>query len=159
MRVAHADLDARLPTGNPEVAAMTERMLEAQLAKLDRQDVVARLKARILDALPSGSPVEEDIARALAMSQRTLQRRLADAGTSFGGVLDATRRDLAFHHLSNPERQVSEIAYLLGFAEAASFNRAFRRWTGLSPSEYRAALGHRAAVDGAAAAVAPVGEP
>jgi AraC-like DNA-binding protein len=62
-------------------------------------------------------------------------------------VLDDTRRDLAFHHLSDPRLQVSEIAYLLGFAEAASFNRAFRRWTGLTPSEYRAALGHRAAVD------------
>jgi AraC-like DNA-binding protein len=105
------------------------------------------LKTRILDALPSGSPTEEAIARTLAMSQRTLQRRLAREGTSFGGVLDTTRRDLAFHHLANPARQVSEIAYLLGFAEAASFNRAFRRWTGVTPSEYRAALGQREAVD------------
>jgi AraC-like DNA-binding protein len=152
MRIAHDDLDARLPTANPEVAAATEHMLEAQLARLDRHDVVARLKTSILDALPSGSPTEEEIARALAMSQRTLQRRLADAGTSFGGVLDATRRDLAFHHLANPARQVSEIAYLLGFAEAASFNRAFRRWTGLTPSEYRVALGQRPAVDTAPAA-------
>jgi AraC-like DNA-binding protein len=140
MHVAAADLDARLPTANAEIAAMTERMLESQLAKLDRQDVVAQLKTRILDALPSGSPTEEDIARMLAMSQRTLQRRLASAGTSFGDVLDTTRRDLAFHHLANPDRQISEIAYLLGFAEAASFNRAFRRWAGQTPSEYRASL-------------------
>jgi AraC-like DNA-binding protein len=140
MRIAAADLDARLPTGNAELASMTEHMLESQLARLDRHDVVAQLKTRILDALPSGSPTEEDIARMLAMSQRTLQRRLASAGTSFGDVLDTTRRDLAFHHLTNPARQISEIAYLLGFAEAASFNRAFRRWTGQTPSEYRAAL-------------------
>jgi AraC-like DNA-binding protein len=155
MRLAHADLDARLPTANAEVAAMTEHMLEKQLARMDRDDVVARTRARILDALPSGSPSEEAIARALALSQRTLQRRLAGAGTSFGGVLDTTRRDLAFHHLANPARQISEIAYLLGFAEAASFNRAFRRWTGLTPTEYRAALGmHAATVDtGAGAAL------
>jgi|APFre7841882724_1041349.scaffolds.fasta_scaffold13721_2 AraC-like DNA-binding protein len=151
MWLADADLDARLPTGNPEIAAMTEQMLEKQLAKLDRSDVVARTRASILDALPSGSPSEESIARALALSQRTLQRRLSGAGTSFGGVLDTTRRDLAFHHLANPARQISEVAYLLGFAEAASFNRAFRRWTGLTPTEYRAALGMRsAAVDTAA---------
>ncbi len=155
MRIANADLDARLPTANAEIAAMTERMLEAQLARLDRADLVAQLKTRILDALPSGSPTEEEIARALALSQRTLQRRLALAGTTFGDVLDTTRRDLAFHHLANPGRQVSEIAYLLGFAEAASFTRAFRRWTGLTPGEYRAALGQgpapRAAVDTTAA--------
>lgn len=151
MRIAREDLEARLPTANAEVAAATERMLESQLARLDRDDVVARLKTSILDVLPSGAPSEEEIARALAMSQRTLQRRLASAGTSFGGVLDATRRDLAFHHLANPERQISEIAYLLGFAEAASFNRAFRRWTGLTPTEYRAALGQRAVVDTAPA--------
>lgn len=153
MQIHHADLDARLPTGNAEVAAMTERILEKLLARHDRDDVVARTRARILDALPSGSPSEESIARALALSQRTLQRRLAGAGTSFGGVLDTTRRDLAFHHLANPARQISEVAYLLGFAEAASFNRAFRRWTGLTPTAYRSALGMRpAAVDTAAAA-------
>lgn len=149
MRVHEADLDRRLPTGNAEVAAMTERMLESQLAKIDRQDLVAQLRMRILDALPSGTPTEEGIARALALSQRTLQRRLAASGTSFGDVLDGTRRELALHHLRDPDRQVSEIAYLLGFAEAASFNRAFRRWTGQTPSEYRAGLA--AGVDSVAA--------
>jgi AraC-like DNA-binding protein len=150
MQIANADLDARLPTGNAEIAAMTERMLEAQLAKLDRADLVAQLKTRILAALPSGSPGEQEIAQALALSQRTLQRRLARVGTTFGDVLDTTRRDLAFHYLADPARQVSEVAYLLGFAEAASFTRAFRRWTGLAPGEYRAALGQSVAVDIAA---------
>lgn len=149
MRCRGEDLDARLPTGNPDVAAMAERMLESQLARFDRQDLVAQLKARILNSLPSGSPTEESVARALALSQRTLQRRLAQAGTSYGDVLDATRRELALHHLRDPELQVSEIAYLLGFAEAGSFNRAFRRWTGQTPTEYRTSVG--AGVDSAAA--------
>jgi AraC-like DNA-binding protein len=136
----HADLDARLPTASPEVAAMTERLLESQLARADRQDLVAQLQARILDALPSGPPTEEQVARGLALSQRTLQRRLAAVGTTYGDVLDRMRHELALHHLRDAQLQISEIAYLLGFAEAASFNRAFRRWTGRTPSEYRAGL-------------------
>ena len=90
--------------------------------------------------MPSGAPTEENVARGLALSQRTLQRRLAAVGTTYGDVLDRMRHELALHHLRDAQLQISEIAYLLGFAEAASFNRAFRRWTGRTPSEYRAGL-------------------
>jgi AraC-like DNA-binding protein len=73
------------------------------------------------------------------MSRRTLQRRLADRGTSYAGVLDGTRRDLAVRYLRDPALQISEVAYLLGFGEAGSFNRAFKRWTGQTPTDFRAA--------------------
>jgi AraC-like DNA-binding protein len=71
------------------------------------------------------------------VSSRTLHRRLADAGTSFEKLLDETRKDLAAEYVRRCDYAVGEIAYLLGFAETSSFNRAFRRWTGKSPSEFR----------------------
>jgi AraC-like DNA-binding protein len=77
------------------------------------------------------------------MSTRTLHRRLYEEGTSFVDLLDETRRELAAGYIRRSDYSVGEVAYLLGFAETSSFNRAFRRWTGMSPSEYRRAGGER----------------
>jgi AraC-like DNA-binding protein len=74
------------------------------------------------------------------VSLRTLQRRLAEEGTSYGEVLRCTRRDLACAYLSESGWSITEIAFSLGFADMSSFSRAFRRWTGTSPSEYAASL-------------------
>jgi AraC-like DNA-binding protein len=75
----------------------------------------------------------------VGLSARTLHRRLAEAGTSFEKLLDETRRELAAEYVRRTDYSVGEVAYLLGFAETSSFNRAFRRWTGKSPSEFRRA--------------------
>jgi AraC-like DNA-binding protein len=72
------------------------------------------------------------------MSLRTLQRRLNDEGASYKGILDETRRELAAHYMAESHRSINEITYLLGFSEPSNFSRAFRRWTGKSPSAYRA---------------------
>ena len=74
----------------------------------------------------------------LLLSERSLQRKLADAGTSYREVLDDTRREMALAYLASKPHTLSEITFLLGFADSRSFSRAFRRWTGQSPSEYRA---------------------
>ena len=70
------------------------------------------------------------------MSSRTLARRLDDLGTSFGQVLDGTRHQLAARYFDEPNARASQIAFLLGHSEPSAFNHAFRRWTGVSPSEF-----------------------
>ena len=86
-----------------------------------------------------GSPRLESIARTLAMSPRTLQRRLADDGVVFNDVLDEMRLRAAKRYLAKRDVAGAEVAYLLGFAEQSSFNHAFKRWTGQTPTEYRRA--------------------
>ena len=94
-----------------------------------------------LDALvlvrPQSHPDPEAIARRLAVSLRSLQRKLADEGTSFAALLDETRSTLARGYLDEDRYSVSEITYLLGFAGVSAFSHAFKRWTGSSPSAYR----------------------
>jgi AraC-like DNA-binding protein len=126
-----------LPTGNPELVLSAEQMLRDYLARMDRADVVARARKLIAERLTSGEPQAGEVARALAASPRTLQRRLNESGTSFAKLLDQTRRELAVEYLRDPENTVEETAFLVGFAETASFNRAFRRWTGNSPTAFR----------------------
>jgi AraC-like DNA-binding protein len=131
------DFSRPLPTGNPEVAAATERVALDYLARLDRSDTVTQVRQRIRESLPSGVPSQADVARSLALSPRTLARRLEEAGTSFTAILDETRRALAEQYLQRTDFSVAEVAYLVGFAESSSFNRAFRRWTGRVPGDAR----------------------
>ena len=134
------DLAQPLPTANPDVALANERVALEYLERLDRADIVTQVRRRVLELLPSGPPTQMEIARALALSPRTLHRRLAEAKTSFAGLLDETRRELAAGYLQRTDYSVAEVAYLVGFAEVSSFNRAFRRWTGSSPSAVRRGL-------------------
>jgi AraC-like DNA-binding protein len=134
------DLAQPLPTSNPDVALANERVLLEYLERLDRGDVVSQVRRRMLEFLPSGPPTQGEVARALALSPRTLHRRLAEAGASFAKLLDDTRRELAAGYLQRTDYSVAEVAYLVGFAEVSSFNRAFRRWTGSSPTAVRREL-------------------
>jgi AraC-like DNA-binding protein len=77
------------------------------------------------------------VARRLGVSARTLQRRLGEQGTSFAAIVDEVRRDLARREVALGKRSFGEIAFLLGFSQASAFDRAFRRWTGSTPSAYR----------------------
>ncbi|HSD41597.1 MAG TPA: AraC family transcriptional regulator [Burkholderiales bacterium] len=133
------DLARQLATMNPGIVHASEKLITDYLARLDRDDVVARVKRELLNCFPDGSPTQTVVARSLGLSTRTLHRRLAEEGTSFVDLLDETRRELATGYIRRTDNSVGEVAYLLGFAETSSFNRAFRRWTGMSPSEFRRA--------------------
>ena len=133
-----ARVDATVPTGNTELALASERVIHNYLSHLDRSDVLMQVMSKLIEALPSGEVSEESIAHALNMSLRTLQRKLRDEGTTYKELLDSTRRDLATRYIERSTVSVSEITYLLGFSEPSNFSRAFRRWTGQSPSAYRA---------------------
>lgn len=88
--------------------------------------------------IKEGRPQLESVATALAMSPRTLQRRLREEGASFVVLLDKFRHEFSLLLLEDRELAVYEVAYLLGYSEPSTFYRAFRRWTDLSPQEYRA---------------------
>jgi AraC-like DNA-binding protein len=122
---------------NPEIARIHQEFAENQLAEFGEESVaheVAKLLASLLEVGPLDLPT---IAKRQHLSPRTLQRRLAEEGTTFQKILESLRRDLCLRHLKSARDPLSEIAYLAGFADASSFNRAVRRWTGQTPLRYR----------------------
>lgn len=138
--LARGDADAALPTSNRTLVGMLDRMLAEDLARLDRSDVVARCKALLHKRLASGEVTATQVASDLAMSRRTLHRKLADAGTTWQQLIDDTRRDLALRLIEDPRRPIGEITFELGFSQQSAFARAFRRWSGESPTRYRESL-------------------
>jgi len=132
-----ATLDRPLAHANPELARWNEQVLGRYLSGLGDGHLIARLKQHLRERLPAGDPSQDDLAQALSLSSRTLQRKLADEGTSFREVLNDTRQGLALDYLRDPRHSISDVAYLLGFAEVSAFTRAFRRWTGQSPTAWR----------------------
>ncbi|GMV20075.1 MAG: HTH-type transcriptional regulator VirS [Acidimicrobiia bacterium] len=99
-----------------------------------------RVTQAIVDELEGGDPTLATVARRLAMSPRTLQRRLDDEGTSFAEVLDRTRQQIAKSYVADRGLALTEVAFLLGFSEPSAFTRAWQRWFGQSPRAYRAQL-------------------
>ena len=87
-----------------------------------------------------GEPSQVLIAKQLGLSERTLQRRLQEEGTTFNQLLESTRKDIALGYLANPKLAAYEVSFLVGYTEPATFFRAFKRWTGKTPQEYRATL-------------------
>jgi AraC-like DNA-binding protein len=129
-----------LPLRHPDAALFA--YLEAHAARLqarvpDRPALSARVREALVENLSEGEPEQAALARRLGMSERTLQRRLRDEDTTFAALLDEARAGLARAYLSDPRLAIFEVAYLLGYSEPSAFNRAFRRWTGQSPRDYR----------------------
>ena len=133
--------EKKLEGANPELARQNDEVVLRYLAHFDRQNLRTRIHAALIERLPLGEPSADKIAELLHMSPRNLQRKLAEEGTSYKEVLNDTRRDLALSYLRDPNYSLTEITYLLGFADSRSFNRAFQRWTGAAPSAYRLQLG------------------
>ncbi|MCJ0972372.1 AraC family transcriptional regulator [Pseudomonas sp. PS1] len=134
----HADLTVPLPTANPELANLHDRFAGQYLARFTDSRITHRTRQLLCRLLPEGEPRRDAVAQLLHLSERTLQRRLHEEGTSFQQLLDDTRRTLAEQYLAQPELALLEIGYLLGFADPSNFFRAFRRWHSMTPGEYRA---------------------
>jgi AraC-like DNA-binding protein len=135
--LARAQAEAPLPAASRELAVANDAVLSDYLRTLEQSDIVSQVKTAIIEHLPSGAPSAETIAKDLFMSARTLHRRLADARTNFSETLEVVRRELAEQYISDPMRPLSDISFLLGFSEQSAFSRAFRRWTGQTPSAAR----------------------
>ena len=132
--------DARRPflTDNSAMWDIFEPQLRKRLADLEGSATYReRTRAVLLEALPSGEASVDVVAQRLALSSRTLQRRLKDEGTSFNSVMQETRKGLSLHYIENTQLSYGEIAYLLGFNEPNSFFRAFQGWTGTTPESLR----------------------
>jgi AraC-like DNA-binding protein len=117
---------------------MFEPALRQRLAEVEGPvTTTRRVRAVLLEALPSGLVTLEDVGRRLAISKRTLQRRIEGEGTSFQRILSETRETLARHYLEATALPAAEIALLLGYDEPNSFSRAFKTWTGTTPDSVR----------------------
>lgn len=140
--VVEAEVLARpVARADPALRAYLTRHADAMLAGVEAQGPPAwsaRVRQRLLERLPHGEPTVGALARDLAVSVRTLHRRLEEEGTGYSALLEALRRERAEALLADPHLSVSEAAFLLGYSEPAAFTRAFRRWTGSAPREWRA---------------------
>ncbi len=138
MRLYPAQLSTPLPRADPQLAAFLAHLAEKALVQATSpSSLIDQVRKYLAAALPKGVPDSKTAARALAMSERTLRRRLGDEGTSFRKVVDDTRTMLAREYLRDVRLPLSEIAFLLGFSEPSAFHRAFRRWFGETPAQFR----------------------
>ena len=128
-----------LPNADPVLGGYLRKQADLLVERVSAPKVVSRECARrIAERLGSGEPSQTAIARQMAMSERTLQRRLQAEGTSFNELLDEARRTIAFSYLADRKLAAYEVSFLLGYAEPATFFRAFKRWTGKTPQQFRA---------------------
>ena len=137
-----ADLLADIPTHNPSLWAMHERLVEDELDHLGQSLVSTRVRTEVARILHLGEPRREDIAARLHLTDRTLQRRLQAESVSYQQLLDDTRCELARQYLSDERRSLAEVADLLGFADQSNLFRACKRWFGMPPGQYRAHVLH-----------------
>ena len=128
-----------LPRSEPQLFGYLARRVETLHAALPiAEGWTDRARRAIGARLAQGEPRLGDVARALAVSERTLHRRLAEEGVHFAALVEEARRERAELLLATPQLSCSEVAFLLGYAEPATFFRAFRRWTGETPQRWRA---------------------
>ncbi|MFC6339660.1 helix-turn-helix domain-containing protein [Pseudomonas sp. CCM 7891] len=140
LEFAARDFDRHLDDANPELAEHNETVLKRSLAQLQPLTWERKVRTAIEAQLPEGEPSAERIAQALHLSLRSLQRHLADEGCRFDTLLNECRENLALVHLRDPQHSLAQISHLLGFADTNSFNRAFKRWTGITPGQFRDGL-------------------
>jgi AraC-like DNA-binding protein len=128
-----------LPSANASLAHANEKIIAEYLPRLDIGTAASRVKTMLINLLPSGEATEEDVAASMNLSRSSLQRRLRQEGTTYRAILQEVRCDLAEKMLLDGRKTLNEVSFLLGFADLSAFSRAFKRWTGLSPTAYRAA--------------------
>ena len=125
------------PHHEPGLLALHERFASEQVAELEKQDIVGDVERLVAEQLDSGEVTLDAVASRLNMKPRTLRTRLTEANTSFNQVVSQFRYRLACRLLAATDESIDEIVYLTGFSEPSTFYRAFKRWSGMTPIEYR----------------------
>ncbi len=132
--MASVELARPVRSANPSLLAAFDALAQEALSSLQRDRRTSdRVLGAILEQLKGAAPSITTVARALAMSPRSIQRALAEEGTTYQQLLDEARREVALRHLRDPSVTVAHVAWLVGYSEPAAFHRAFRRWTGRAP--------------------------
>jgi AraC-like DNA-binding protein len=123
---------------DPVLRGVLERQATEMLNRVPATGgITHEVRHALVSRIAGGDTRIETVARALGVSVRSLQRRLAEEGRSYHDLVDAARKDAAERYLSNSALAIGEIAFLLGYSEAAAFHRAFKRWSGATPQEFR----------------------
>ena len=131
-------LDQPFASGDPNLHQVLRKYADVLMAQLPKSERLSdRVRALVAERLASGSPSVTHVARSLGLSRRSLARKLAVEHTSFSALLEDTRRELALKYVGSQDLALTEIAFLLGFSQTGPFHRAFRRWTGTTPRDYR----------------------
>lgn len=130
-------LNSRIWQAEPELLRFHEQLAHEKLQELARFDLIAEVRRAIGESLESGTTSLETISKRLNVAPRRLRTQLMDAGTSFNQVLADYRCRLAKRLLAQTSESIEQIVYLTGFSEPSTFYRAFKRWTDLTPIEYR----------------------
>lgn len=131
-------LEAPMPDSNAKLHRVLRKEAERALAEYTSNGSLSdRVRVAIRARLSSGNVTAEQVCKSLFMGKRTLVRHLEEEGTTFGTLLDESRRALAEHYLCSTELSVERIAGLLGYSRTASFSRAFRRWSDRTPLRFR----------------------
>ena len=139
--IALSTLDLPVTKADSGLFSVLDRYAQDLVSKLPPQnELVDRVREVVHSTISSGEVSLELIAKRMGMSSRTVQRKLQQEGTSLHELLQQIRRELSLLYLRNPNVALSEVSYLLGFAEPSAFHHAFRKWTGKTPIQYRKGL-------------------
>jgi AraC-like DNA-binding protein len=131
-------LERQVPAADARLCSILQSYLDLTLADLPREDeFLGNVRRAIADAIREGHANLSRVAKRLAMSPRSLQRRIGESGADFMQLLDDTRRRIAIKHLKEDKDSLTEIAFMLGYSDLSAFSRAFKRWTGTAPLDYR----------------------
>lgn len=130
-------MDEPLSSADPASFQEAERICQRELDRRAEQSSMSARVRRLMLETQNGFPSLQVTARLFHLTPRTLHRRLLDEGTSYHDILEDVRHRLAVQHLQGTQLSIQEIAYLLGYNDQANFRRAFKRWEGMAPSEFR----------------------
>jgi AraC-like DNA-binding protein len=139
LAVAETDLELAISENIRELHDVATRYLESRLSR-GSTSLTVQVRQAIEALLGTGTCSNDEVARALHMHPRTLQRRMREEGTTFGAIKDEARRDLAQRYLSQPDLPLTQITALLGYSEQSAFGRSCRRWFDTTPRQERARL-------------------
>jgi AraC-like DNA-binding protein len=140
LRFRSADLDVATIKADKFIHRFLVEKMEEEKAKVrtEKKDLLTDEINKLLSAsLSSGIPTIDEVGKYLGVSPRTLKRRLAERNLTFRGLIQKNQQQTATYLLTNSSQSIGEIAFLTGFSEQSSFNRAFKRWLGQTPKEYR----------------------
>jgi AraC-like DNA-binding protein len=131
------DVDKPLRSADEYLAQFHDRIMEDYISRLSEVRLIRSVQRVLASQLPGGLVTVDAVARQLGMSTRKLQRELKLEGTTYQELLNSTRKELAQRYVMDISNDLTEVAFILGFADLSTFSRSFKRWTGQSPSRFR----------------------